>query len=236
MAAPNPPSHHGRVGVLLDVDGTLVDSNYLHTLAWAQALAEVGEWAPMNAIHRLVGMGGDHLVPELLGRDIPKAAEARSRIYQELIGEVHAFPGAADLITHLHEAGVAVVLASSAPADELDTMIELLGVGGLIDATTNGDDAENSKPDPDIFGAALEAGDIDRRRCLVVGDSVWDVHAAHAAGLGCVAVESGGSSRHELTEAGALCVYRDVRDLDDQLLIGPLRALIDEARMEAHHG
>src|SRR6202167_2954140 len=91
-----------RAGVLFDMDGTLVDSNYLHTLAWSRALRDAGEWAPMSAIHRLIGMGGDQLVPELLGRDNPKASSARAGHYRELIGDVRAFPGAAELLRALH--------------------------------------------------------------------------------------------------------------------------------------
>src|SRR4051794_5212715 len=106
-------------GVLFDVDGTLVDTNYLHTLAWSRALRDVGEWAPMHAIHRLVGMGGDKLVPELLGRTCPDAEDRRAFHYRELVGDAAVFPGARDLLRRLHDEGVIVVLASSAPTDEL---------------------------------------------------------------------------------------------------------------------
>ena len=181
-----------RPGVLFDVDGTLVDTNYLHTLAWSRALIDLGEWAPMNAIHRLIGMGGDTLVPELLGHDVEGASDRRSARYAELIDEARPFPGAADLLRRVHDEGLAVVLASSAPVDELDAMIELLGVGDAIDATTSADDVDASKPEPDVFEAAARAGDIDLERCLVVGDSIWDIRAARAAGIGCV---GGGDGR-----------------------------------------
>src|SRR5437763_760969 len=108
-----------RPGVLFDVDGTLVDTNYLHTLAWARAFDDAVEWAPMNAIHRLVGMGSDRLVPEVLGHDSPAAQEARPKRYRELVGEARPFPGAADLLRRTHDAGLVVVLASSAVEDEL---------------------------------------------------------------------------------------------------------------------
>src|ERR1700691_1898926 len=108
-----------RAGVLFDMDGTLVDTNYLHCLAWSRALRDAGEWAPMNAIHRLIGMGGDQLVPELLGHDSPEAVAAPPDRYTGLIGEARVFPRAADLLGHIHDRGVGVVLATSAPDDEL---------------------------------------------------------------------------------------------------------------------
>src|SRR5579863_1363279 len=107
-----------RPGVLFDIDGTLVDTNYLHTLAWSRALADAGEWAPMNAIHRLVGMGGDQLLPSLLGHPNDEAKEARAAQYRPLMAEARPFPGAADLLRRCHEAGLVVVLASSSPAEE----------------------------------------------------------------------------------------------------------------------
>lgn len=217
---------HGRAGVLFDVDGTLVDTNYLHTLAWWRALVDVGEWAPMNAIHRLVGVGGDQLVPRLLGRDAPAAAEQRARRYHELLGEVRAFPHAADLLRLIHDTGTVVVLATSSPRDELDVARRALDADGSIDAVTTKDDVEQSKPAPELIDAALEAGGVDRARAVTVGDSVWDVQAARAAGVGCVGVETGGFSEHELREAGALQVYHDVGELRAQLFTGPIALLL----------
>ncbi|HET6964948.1 MAG TPA: HAD family hydrolase [Acidimicrobiales bacterium] len=215
-----------RPGVLFDVDGTLVDSNYLHTIAWSRALRDAGEWAPMNAIHRLVGMGGDQLVPELLGHPNDKAKEGRAEHYRQLIGEVRVFPGASGLIRRCHEAGLAVVLASSSPADELEELRGLLDVDDCLDAATNADDAEHSKPAPDIFLAAMESGGVDPARALVVGDSIWDIQAARSAGVGCIAVETGGFSQHELSEEGARHVYRDVEELLAQFLTSPLAWLL----------
>jgi HAD superfamily hydrolase (TIGR01509 family) len=180
----------------------------------------------MNAIHRLVGMGGDQLVPELLGHPSPLAAEARSARYQELSSDVAVFPGAVSLLHRLHGAGVVVVLATSAPAAELSRVVALLDADGAIDAHTTADDVSASKPDPEVFAAALRAGGIDPGRALAVGDSVWDVQAARAAGIGCVGVETGGFSQHELSEAGAVHVYRDVQEILDQLLTGPFATLI----------
>ena len=214
-----------RSGVLFDVDGTLVDTNYLHTLAWARAFDDVGEWAPMNAIHRLIGMGGDQLVPRLIGHDSPAASDRRAIRYRELIGEARTFPGAAELLHQVHDAGLAVVIASSAPRDELDAMLELIGAGDVIDATTSADDVTAAKPEPDVFHRAMDVGGIDPGRCIVVGDSIWDVQAARAASLPCLGVESGGFSAHELREEGALFVYRDVDELGSHFHLSALRLL-----------
>lgn len=213
-------------GVLFDVDGTLVDTNYLHTIAWSRALRDAGEWAPMNALHRLVGMGGDQLVPEVLGHPCEAARKRRPERYREIMGDASVFPGAAGLLQACSRAGLRVVLASSAPTSELEAMRELLGSDDAIDAQTTADEVESSKPAPDVFLAAMRAGRIDPARALAVGDSVWDVQAARAAGIGCIAVETGGFSQHELSEAGARHVYRDVQELLQQFRTSPLSALL----------
>lgn len=215
-----------RPGLLFDVDGTLVDTNYLQTLAWARAFRGVGDWAPMNAIHRLVGMGGDQLVPELLGHQSPDAAAARPQRYRELIGDVEPFPGAAELLRRAHDSGLVVALATSAPDDELALMLDKLDARDAVDLWTTADDIQRSKPAPEVFLTAMKTGAIDPERALAIGDSVWDVQAARAAGIGCVAVETGGFSQHELSEAGALHVYRDVKEILDQYLTSPLSALV----------
>lgn len=213
-------------GVLFDVDGTLVDTNYLHTLAWSRALRDAGEWAPMNAIHRLVGMGGEQLVPELLGRPCEAANDHRLARYRELMDDVRVFPGAGDLLRRCRTSGLRVVLASSSPADELEALRKVIDADEAVDAATSADDVEASKPAPDVFRAAMEVGRIDPERALAVGDSVWDVRAARAAGIGCIAVESGGFSQHELSEAGARHVYRSVEELLQQFRTSPLSSLL----------
>lgn len=215
-----------RPGLLFDVDGTLVDTNYLHALAWSRAFRDAGEWAPMNAIHRCIGMGGEQLVPELLGHPSDESVRRRPARYRELIGDAQAFPHATQLLQTVHALGIAVVLATSAPSDELETLLALLEGGAGVDAKTTADDVANSKPAPDVFLTAMHAGGVDPARALAVGDSVWDVQAARAAGIGCVAVETGGFSRHELSEAGALYVYRDVTELLGQLRTGPVANLL----------
>ncbi len=214
-----------RPGVLFDVDGTLCDTNYLHAISWSRALRDAGEWAPMNAIHRLVGMGGDQLVPRLLGRESPEAVAARPRRYRELAGDILPFPRAADALREVHGLGLAVVLATSAPGDELRLLRRALDADEAIDGQTSADDIKRSKPDPEVFVGAMSQLSIDPRRALAVGDSIWDVQAARAAGIGCIAVESGGFSQHELSEAGALHVYRDIGEILDQLLTSPLGRL-----------
>jgi len=214
-----------RPGILFDVDGTLADTNYLHTLAWSRAFRDAGEWAPMNAIHRLIGMGGDQLVPELLGHDSAGARANRPKRYRELLDDIRIFPGAVDLLGEVHRRGLAIVLATSSPSDELAVVLKALDADALIDAQTTSDDVEKAKPDPEVFRAAMEAGSVDPRRALAVGDSVWDVRAARAAGIGCVAVESGGFSQNELSQAGALHVYRDAKELFDQFSASPLAML-----------
>jgi HAD superfamily hydrolase (TIGR01509 family) len=216
----------GRAGVLLDLDGTLVDTNYLHTLAWSRALDDVGEWAPMHAIHRLIGRGGDTLVPELLGHDCPAAERARTPRYRELIDEARVFPGARELLSALHGSGLTTALATSSPSDEVDQLLGLLAVPDDVDVVTTADDVGASKPDPEVFVTAMRKAGLDPARTIAIGDSVWDVEAARAAGIGCVALESGGFSRHELAEAGALHVYRDVEEVARQLPTTPLALLL----------
>jgi HAD superfamily hydrolase (TIGR01509 family) len=215
-----------RPGVLFDVDGTLFDTNYLHTLTWSRAFADAGEWAPMNSIHRLVGMGSDRLVVELLGHESAAAVAARPRRYKELIDEARPFPGAADLVRLCHREGLSVVIATSAVSEELNALLRKLEVEDAIDAQTTADDIDEPKPEPEVFLKAMEAGGIDPRKAIAVGDSVWDVKAARAAGIACIAVESGGYSEHELGEDGALHVYRDVRELFDQFYTSPLALLL----------
>lgn len=227
-------SESGRAGVLVDCDGTLLDTNYLHTLAWSRALRDVGEWAPMNAIHRLVGMGGDQLVPELVGHDIVGADAAHDRHYATLKDDVRPFTDAGAFLRTLHDAGLVVVLASSASEDDLADMRAVLDADDAIDETVNADDVQRSKPAPDIFETARDKARVDPALVLAIGDSVWDVQAARSAGMGCVAVESGGSSRHELDEAGAIGVYRDVQELRAQFLTSPIGALLGDVRRLGH--
>jgi len=211
------------VAVLFDVDGTLVDTNYLHTLAWSRALTDAGEWAPMNAIHRLIGMGGEQLVPRLLGHANEAVIAARPRRYRELMPEARLFPGARELLTALADRGALVVLATSSPKDELDAMLQLLDVGAAVRHVTTGDDVERTKPHADVFERALEQAGVGPHDAVVVGDSVWDVEAARRAGIRVVTVETGGFGAAELREAGADDIYHDVAELLAAVVTGPAR-------------
>jgi HAD superfamily hydrolase (TIGR01549 family) len=201
---------------ILDVDGTLVDTNYHHALAWYRAFRAHGITLPLWRLHRHVGMGGDKYVAALAGDDVEERLGdvLRSdweRLFNELLPETAPVAGARQLIADLKENGKEVVLASSAISAHLDAFLEKLQVRELVDAWTTKDDVEASKPDPDLVNAALEkAGSRD---AVMVGDTPWDVEAARRAGLETICVITGGFSEHELREAGAVAVYESVEEL-----------------------
>jgi HAD superfamily hydrolase (TIGR01549 family) len=214
------PGRSAAAALLLDVDGTLVDSAYLHTLAWQRACSAHGFDVPAYRIHRLIGMGGDQLVPALLGERIEhELGDALRAAWQEhyeaLIGEVRALPGAAELIRRAHEGGWNVVLASSSPAGHLDHYLRLLDATGLHDRATTSDDVSRTKPAPDIVAVALELAGTSS--AVLVGDSTHDVRAATQAGIGTVCVLTGGYGEAELREAGALAVHETPAQLAGRL-------------------
>ena len=201
---------------ILDVDGTLVDSNYQHAIAWFRAFREHGVTPPIWRIHRHIGMGGDQLVGAVAGDEVEAEhgdaiRDGEGRCYAELIGEVCPFEGAAELIATLAGRGIEVVLASSAKEDEVERYIELLGCTELISAYTTSDDVERTKPEPDLIHAALER--IAGAEAVMIGDSTWDVEAARRAGVPTIAVLTGGFSSAELEEAGAEAVYASMLEL-----------------------
>jgi HAD superfamily hydrolase (TIGR01549 family) len=209
---------------LLDVDGTLVDTNYHHTIAWYRAFRAHGVGLPVWRIHRHVGMGGDQLVPALvpgIDDDLHEVIEeARADRYAELIDEVEPFDQAHELIEDLRERGATVVLASSAPQEELDHYLDLLGARELPDAWTTKDDVDATKPEPDLVHAALEkAGTTE---AVMIGDTAWDVEAARKAGLDTICVMTGGWSKQELLGAGAAAVYESIAELRENLDRAPL--------------
>jgi HAD superfamily hydrolase (TIGR01509 family) len=209
--------------VLFDVDGTLVDTNYLHVLAWRRVFLQHGEPKITSArIHRLVGMGTDELLEALFGRPRPELKAERTRQFDALKGEIRAFPRAGDLLRALHDREVRVVLATSAEKSDLEPMLRAIDADEAIDAVTSAGEVERAKPDPDLFCVALEEAGTAPEATVVVGDTVWDVKAAARAGLPCVTVSSGGISRAELEAAGAVAVYEDVGDLLDGLDDSPL--------------
>ena len=210
---------------LLDVDGTLVDSNYQHAIAWYRAFRENGVTLPVWRIHRHIGMGGDQLVPALAPHVDEASAEAirssEKERYAELIDEVVPMPGAPELISALKERGHTVVFASSAHEDDVERYLERMGVGQLVDAYTTSADVEATKPAPDLVGAAMhKAGELS---AVMVGDTTWDVEAAERADVKTIGVLTGGFSAAELREAGAVAVFESLDELREGLDTTPLR-------------
>jgi HAD superfamily hydrolase (TIGR01509 family) len=202
--------------VLLDVDGTLIDANYQHALAWYRAFRANGLVMPIWRIHRHVGMGGDQLVPALIGEeaDAEKGEdirEMRKEIYEELIEEVAPLDGAHELIADLKECGRTTVLASSAPKKEIDHYLDLLEARDLADGWTTDDDVEATKPEPDLVRAALVMART--HEAVLVGDTPWDIESARKSGIETITVITGGYSEQELRDAGAVGVYESVQEL-----------------------
>ena len=212
--------------VLFDIDGTLVDTNYLHAVAWRRAFLECGHDVPTAWVHHCVGMGGGQLLRELIGVEDAGVKDAWSRHFEGLKAEVRALPGAADLLRAVAAAGARVVLASSSEEKDLEVLLDALDAGDVIEAVTSSGDVDEAKPAPDVFTTALEKAGVPADRAIVVGDTVWDVRAATAAGLDCVGVLTGGIDRRALEEQGAVAVYRDAEELTAQLAASPIGALI----------
>ena len=201
---------------ILDVDGTLVDTNYHHALAWYRAFRQHEVTLPIWRIHRAIGMGGDQLVAHLAGDDVEEEKgddirDAEKPLYLQMIEEVEPFDGARELVGELADAGHEVVLASSAKEDEVDHYLDLLDVRDTVKAWTTSADVEATKPEPDLVETALEKAGT--RDAVMVGDTVWDCKAAGRAGIPTVAVLSGGFGRDELIDAGAREVVDSVADL-----------------------
>lgn len=219
MANATPPTDskpHRYRGVLLDIDGTLVDSNDAHAKAWVQALRENGHDVPFEKIRPLIGMGGDNLLPTAVGLDNEseegkKISERRSEIFREELPRLRPFPRVRDLVERMKRDGLKVVIATSAPEHEMDPLLEIAGIKDLLQDRTSADDAENSKPAPDIVHAALGRLGCRPEETVLVGDTRYDIEAANRAGVGVIAVRCGGSSEEDLE--GALAVYDDPADL-----------------------
>jgi HAD superfamily hydrolase (TIGR01549 family) len=205
--------------VLFDIDGTLVDSTYHHALAWHRAFARLGDAPPLWRIHRAIGMGGDKLVAHVAGQDAERQhgddlRDAWREEYVEIRGEVRPLPGAADLVGQLSDAGLRIALASSGDPEFAREAVDLLGIGDRIEVLTTSKDVEDSKPEPDLVGLTLDQmGDVGL--ATFVGDTPYDVEAARRAGIGCIALLTGGFSRSELIEAGASMVAESPGDLVD---------------------
>jgi HAD superfamily hydrolase (TIGR01549 family) len=213
---------------VLDVDGTLVDSNYQHALAWYRALRSLGETYPVWRLHRLIGMGGDQLVTALGGEELEERLgdEARKRQTEEtdtMLGEIAVLPGARELLLAIKERGHPLVLASSGKEHHVDAFLDLLDARDIADAWTSSADVESSKPAPDLLQVALKKlGAAEDADSVMVGDSVWDVEAAKNAGMPALVVRSGGFGDDELREAGAIAIFDTPGDLRDALDTSPL--------------
>ncbi len=206
-----------RPGVLFDVDGTLLDTNYLQVLAWWQAFRDTGHHdVSMADCHRAIGIASEQLVTHLLGddaSDVEEVEEVKTRRYEPLRELVAAFPRVDELLAACRERELAVVLATSGAESDLEWMVPAIGGEDVIDGTTCSADVESAKPAPDLLQVAVDRHGLDAARTVVVGDTVWDVQAARGAGLPCIALTCGGISRAELLEAGADEVYADPADL-----------------------
>ena len=210
---------------ILDIDGTLVDSNYFHAIAWYRAMIAHGHELPMWRIHRAIGMGGDQMIAALLSDEVEEregddVRDTETEQYMALIDEVRPLEGSRELIEDLKRSGSQVVLASSAKPDEVDHYLDLLDARDLADAWTTSGDVEETKPAPDLVRSALEkAGGGD---AVMVGDTPWDVKAAKEAGVETVAVLTGGFSEAELRDAGAIAVFENMEQLRSGLASTPL--------------
>jgi HAD superfamily hydrolase (TIGR01509 family) len=205
---------------LLDVDGTLVDTNYHHAVAWYRALRQHGAVVPIWRIHRHIGMGGDQLVAAVAGDEFEEehgddVRDAEKALYMAMIEEVEPFDGARELIADLGDRADEVVLASSAKADEVEHYLDLLDARELADAWTTSADVESTKPAPDLVESALEKAGTDE--AVLIGDTPWDVKAAAKADVPTVTVLTGGFSEQELREAGAVEVFDSIASLRDAL-------------------
>lgn len=214
-------------GVILDVDGTLVDSNDAHAHAWVDALAEHGINVEFERVRPLIGMGGDKLLPEVSGieEETPEGkriSKRRSEIFKErYLPKLKAFPSAKELLQRMRDEGLKLVVASSAKEDELNPLLKIAGASGLVEEKTSSDDAENSKPDPDIVKAALESSGLAPGEVLMLGDTPYDIESASRARVRVVAVRCGGWKDADLS--GAIAVYDGPADLLAQYESSPFR-------------
>lgn len=214
--------------VLVDVDGTLVDSNDAHARAWVDAFAEHGIEVAVDRVRRCIGMGGDKLMPEVSGleEDTPLgrriSSRRRSIFKARYLPGVRAFGGSRELVSELKARGLTVVAASSAKKDELSALLRIAGAEALLDGATSSDDAEESKPDADIVHAALAKAKASAAEAILIGDTPYDIEAARRAGVGAIAFRTGGWSDAALE--GAVAIYDGPADLLASLDTSPMAA------------
>ena len=216
--------------VLFDIDGTLVDSNYLHVHAWARAFHDVGIAAEVWRIHRSIGMDGSALVKTLSGDADDEVKEQlkdlHSRYYKELAPMLKVLPGGREILEQVASMGLQVVLATSAPDDELSILRDVLDRDNLVSEMTSSADVDTAKPQPDIIEVALNRAGVTADRAVFIGDSVWDAEACRRAGVPSIGVLSGGVSREELTAGGARVVFEDARELPSTSTTRPIAELL----------
>jgi HAD superfamily hydrolase (TIGR01509 family) len=204
-------------GVLLDVDGTLVDSNDAHARSWSETLKEFGRDVPAERVRPLIGMGGDKLLPMLLDveseSDVGRAfSERRGKIFRErYVPHLRPTPGAKELVKRLRTEGFHMIIATSAREEELNAMLQQVGLDDLIEQKTSANDAESSKPDPDIVKAALGKARLSSKTAILLGDTPYDIEAAARASVSTVALLCGGWDAEALR--GAIAIYQDPADL-----------------------
>ena len=211
---------------ILDIDGTLVDTNYHHALAWYRAFQRHDLSPPVWRIHRHIGMGGDQLVEAIAGEEVERELgdsirDAEKELYENLIDEVRPFDGARELIVELRDRGHSVVLASSAKAEEAEHYLDLLDARDLAEEWTTSADVDATKPAPDLVATAMQK--VGELSAVMVGDTVWDIEAAARADVKTIAVLTGGFSEAELVDAGAVAVFESPGALREQLDSTPLR-------------
>jgi len=215
--------------VLFDIDGTLADSNYAHIDAWWRAFRAAGESVDAWRIHRAIGMDSSKLLESLLPdaseetRDTAK--QFHTAFYSEHMPQLRLLPGARDLLEAVAGRGHAVVLATSAPQNELDRLLELLDAEQWVAAVTSSEDVEQAKPDPGIIEVALQKAGVDADHAVMVGDAMWDVESAERVGVTCIGVMTGGIGGDELRGAGAAAVYDDAAALLEDLDGSPIGSL-----------
>ncbi len=213
-------------GVILDVDGTLVDSNDAHAAAWVDAFKEAGHDVPYDKVRRLIGMGGDKLMPEVSGlqKETPEGQQIdqrRKEIFTErYLPKLQPTRGAHELVRHMHDSELKLVVASSASGEELEHLLAIPDVQQFIEEETSSDEAEESKPEPDIVQVALGHLGMDAGEVVMLGDTPYDIEAASKAGVAVIALRSGGWSDDDLK--GAIAVYDDPADLLEEYDDSPL--------------
>ncbi len=214
------------VSVFCDIDGTLVDTTYMHTYAWWRALDDAYQQVPMARIHPFVGMGSSELLTSLLGGDDPAITRAHGRYFAAFHDFIRPLPGASEFIRRLAAEGARVVIVTSAKERDLPALLRPLACDDVIAGIVHGEMAGRSKPAPDLLSIALERSGSEPDRSLALGDAVWDVEAATKAGIACVAVESGGTAAARLKEAGALAIYPGCSEILESFATTPIAAVL----------